>query len=122
MYEKLTVPLPHVAFHPAAALGLESLNALFYFSAFIYMAVFIGRLLFCRGTVCAPARAAAVFGAFEFALFCATAALAARAIAANGGGFGFAMPSLGRRAGKPAPVEKDAAAPAAMEEGGASRA
>ena len=70
--------------------------------------------LFCRGTVCAAARAAAVFGAFEFALFCATAALAARAIAANGGGFGLAMPTFGRRgAGKPpAPVEKDVAPPA----------
>lgn len=46
---------------------------LFYFAGFIALSVFISKLLFCRGTVCGAARADVVFGAFEFALWGATA-------------------------------------------------
>lgn len=84
--------------------------------------MFIGKLLFCRGSVCAAARAAAVFGALEFLLWCVSAALAARAVSQVGAGISlprFQMPRRGG-GGKPAPAEKDVA----MEEGsgGGSRA
>ncbi|KAI1245479.1 hypothetical protein MGN70_012369 [Eutypa lata] len=94
------------AFHSAAALGLESANAVFHFSGFIYLAVFIGKLLFCRGSVCAAARAASVFGAFEFLFWCVSAALAAKEVAAGG----FSLPF--RRSPKPANEKV-----VAMEEG-----
>ncbi|KAK7744743.1 hypothetical protein SLS62_010100 [Diatrype stigma] len=100
------------AFHSTAALALEAVNALFFFSGFVYLAVFIGKLLFCRGSVCGAARASAVFGALAFLLWCASAALAARTVAQVGAGVSlprFRMPGRG----KPAPVEKDVA----MEEG-----
>lgn len=100
-------PTQHtIAFHSAAALGLESANAVFHFSGFIYLAVFIGKLLFCRGSVCAAARAASVFGAFEFLFWCVSAALAAKEVAAGG----FSLPF--RRSPKPANEKV-----VAMEEG-----
>ncbi|KAF2969915.1 hypothetical protein GQX73_g3706 [Xylaria multiplex] len=43
--------------HPYAALSLEFGNALFYFAGFIALSTFMGRLLFCRGSVCSAARA-----------------------------------------------------------------
>jgi len=57
------------ASHPYAHLAFEVLNALFYFAGFISLAVFIGKLLFCRGSVCAAARADAVFAAFNWLLW-----------------------------------------------------
>ncbi len=80
---QLTPSFP--GFHPAAAAGVEAANAVFYFSAFVYLAVFLNRLLFCRGNVCGSARAAAVFGAFEFVLWSATAALAGRELLRSSG-------------------------------------
>ncbi|KAK6845152.1 hypothetical protein PG995_015262 [Apiospora arundinis] len=59
--------------HPYATIALELTNVLFYFAGFIALAVFISKLLFCRGTVCGAARADVAFGAFEFALWGATA-------------------------------------------------
>jgi hypothetical protein len=57
-----------------AALSLELSNVLFYFAGFIALAVFISKLLFCRGTVCGAARADVAFGAFEFLLWAASCA------------------------------------------------
>ncbi|KAK8130170.1 hypothetical protein PG999_002550 [Apiospora kogelbergensis] len=59
--------------HPYATIALELTNVLFYFAGFIALSVFISKLLFCRGTVCGAARADVAFGAFEFALWGATA-------------------------------------------------
>lgn len=42
------------------------------------MAVFLDHLLYCRGAVCASARAATVFAAFSFALWGVTAGLAVK--------------------------------------------
>ncbi|KAI0910969.1 membrane-associating domain-containing protein [Ustulina deusta] len=56
-------------FHPYAALCLEFSNALFYFAGFIALSTFMGRLLYCRGSVCGAARADVVFGIFEFLLW-----------------------------------------------------
>lgn len=58
--------------HPWAVLALETSNVLFYFSGFVALAVFLNKLLFCRGAVCSSARAATVFSSFEFALWAAT--------------------------------------------------
>jgi hypothetical protein len=57
------------ASHPYAHFAFEVTNALFYFAGFIALAVFLGKLLFCRGTVCAAARADAVFAAFNWMLW-----------------------------------------------------
>ncbi|KAK3172041.1 hypothetical protein OEA41_004125 [Lepraria neglecta] len=81
--------------HPLAILGLNALTMLFWFAAFISMAVlhhqldnigegdYYGDYLggFCSfvGTYCPILEAAAVFGAFEWALFVATTILAALA-------------------------------------------
>jgi len=63
------------ASHPFAHLGFEVLNALFYFAGFIALAVFIGKLLFCRGSVCAAARADTAFAAFSWMLWTASSVI-----------------------------------------------
>jgi hypothetical protein len=42
---------------------------LFYFAGFIALSVFLGKLVYCRGSVCAAARADAVFAAFSWILW-----------------------------------------------------
>jgi len=61
--------------HPIAHLLFSTLNTLFYFAGFIALSVFLSKLLFCRGSVCAAARADAVFASFSFLLWTATTAL-----------------------------------------------
>ncbi|KAF8854397.1 hypothetical protein BDZ45DRAFT_693440 [Acephala macrosclerotiorum] len=63
--------------HPYGHFGFSLLNVLFYFAGFIALAVFLGKLLFCRGSVCAAARADAVFAAFNWMLWTASTALLA---------------------------------------------
>ncbi|KUI57717.1 hypothetical protein VP1G_05051 [Cytospora mali] len=75
----------HAVSHPWAVLALEVTNVIFYFAGFVALAVFLNNLLFCRGAVCGSARASAVFAAFNFALWGATAGLAIKN--ALGGGF-----------------------------------
>ncbi|KAL5611941.1 hypothetical protein BROUX41_000492 [Berkeleyomyces rouxiae] len=67
------------ASHPFAAFVVEGLNALFYFSGFIALAVFISRLSFCVGSICTTARMAAVGGGIEFGLWTASTIAASRA-------------------------------------------
>lgn len=50
---------------------------LFYFAGFIALAVFLGKLLFCRGSVCAAARADAAFAAFSWLAWTVSTALVA---------------------------------------------
>lgn len=52
--------------HPFVAIGIEASNVLFFFSGFIALAVFLSKLLFCRGGVCAAARADVAFAATLF--------------------------------------------------------
>ena len=77
-------------------------------SAFVYLSAFIGGLLFCRGSVCGAARAAAVFGALSFLVWAASAALAGRQMAGSGIG-------SGRRQQQQRKAEKESR----LEEGGA---
>jgi hypothetical protein len=65
------------ASHPYIHFGVELVNMLFYFAGFIALATFLGKLLFCRGSVCAAARADAVFAAFGWLLWTGTSALLA---------------------------------------------
>lgn len=97
-------------FNPYIAMGLEALNALFYFAGFIALAVFLNTLVFCRGTVCGSARAATAFGAFNWLLFTVSCGLAAKETVFKSG-FGGGLGGLRRGAGgaptsPPAPLEK----------------
>lgn len=47
---------------PYAFIAIEFANAVVWFASAISLAVFLSRLLFCRGSVCAAAQADAVFG------------------------------------------------------------
>ncbi|KAI0449813.1 membrane-associating domain-containing protein [Xylaria acuta] len=71
-------------FHPYAALSLEFGNALFYFAGFIALSTFMGRLLFCRGSVCSAARADVAFGIFQFLLWVASTSLAGKDVFKKG--------------------------------------
>lgn len=66
---------PKVA-HPHAMFIVEALNTLFYFAGFIALAVFLGKLRFCRGSVCEAAKANAGLSVVQFLLWGATAGLA----------------------------------------------
>ncbi|KAI2632003.1 membrane-associating domain-containing protein [Hypoxylon sp. NC1633] len=70
--------------HPMVAMGLETSNALFYFAGFIALAVFMSRLLYCRGSVCGSARASIAFGAFEFMLWTASAIIMGKEVVRSG--------------------------------------
>lgn len=81
--------------HPWAVLSLEATNVLFYFAGFVALGVFLSKLLFCRGAVCGSARAATVFGSFEFVLWSVTAALTMKD-AVKGGFSGIRLPGRNR--------------------------
>jgi len=65
------------ASHPIIHLSISLLTTLFYFAGFVALSVFLGKLLFCRGNVCAAARADAAFAAFSWMLWTASTALLA---------------------------------------------
>lgn len=54
------------AAHKFGILCAEAVTMIFWFAGFLAGAVFLSRLLFCTGSVCGAARAAVVFGAFEW--------------------------------------------------------
>ncbi|KAK8133983.1 hypothetical protein PG984_005995 [Apiospora sp. TS-2023a] len=89
--------------HPYATIALESTNVIFYFAGFIALAVFISKLLFCRGTVCGAARADVVFGAFEFALWIGTSAFLAKDVVKSGFRGGLKLGGSGAGASSSAP-------------------
>jgi hypothetical protein len=76
--------LTKAASHPFAHLAFEVLNLLFYFAGFVALAVFLSKLLFCRGSVCAAARADAVFAAFSWILWTGTTTILALEIFKGG--------------------------------------
>ena len=54
-----------IAHHKFAILAVEAVTMIFWFAGFVALAVFLsGRM--CYGRVCNTAKAAAVFGAFEW--------------------------------------------------------
>ncbi|OBT98218.1 hypothetical protein VE01_03837 [Pseudogymnoascus verrucosus] len=55
--------------HPYASFALESLTTIFHLSGFIALAVFLSKLLFCRGSVCNAARADVGAASFGFVLW-----------------------------------------------------
>ena len=63
--------------HPWAHLAFEVINTVYYFAGFVALSVFLGKLLFCRGSVCAAARADAVFAALSFLLWTGSTAILA---------------------------------------------
>ncbi|KAK4216258.1 membrane-associating domain-containing protein [Rhypophila decipiens] len=60
------------ASNPYVSLGVEFTNVVFWFAGFVSLAVFLSRLLFCRGSVCAAARADTAFGALLWILWTVT--------------------------------------------------
>lgn len=74
-YLEITPRFLSKASHPYAHLAFEVLNSLFYFAGFVALATFLGKLLFCRGSVCAAARADAVFAAFSWVLWTGSSAI-----------------------------------------------
>jgi len=58
--------------HPLLALVIESLNLIFWNAGWIAMVAFLRNLVLCRGTVCAAAKAATVFGGFSALAWLAT--------------------------------------------------
>lgn len=63
------------ASHPYAHFAIEAVLSVFYFAGFVALSVFLSKLLFCRGSVCAAARADAVFAAFSWVLWTGTTTL-----------------------------------------------
>lgn len=51
---------------------MEAVTTIFYMSGFIALAVFLSKLLFCRGSVCDAARADVGFASFGFVLWVAS--------------------------------------------------
>jgi hypothetical protein len=76
-YLTLAVVKPNMH-HKWAVLAIDALSMVFWLSAFIAMSIFLTRLLFCRGSVCAAARAATVFSAFTWAAFTLSFAVAVK--------------------------------------------
>jgi hypothetical protein len=64
-----------IASHPYAHFALEIITAIFYLAGFIALAVFLSKLLYCRGSVCASARSAAIFSAISCATWILTTTL-----------------------------------------------
>ncbi|PHH53712.1 hypothetical protein CFIMG_005261RA [Ceratocystis fimbriata CBS 114723] len=74
--------LPRMApqlLYPFISFTVEGLNAVFYFSGFTALSVFISRLSFCLGSICTTARMAAVCGGIEFVLWTVTMAVSSQA-------------------------------------------
>ncbi|KAG0647871.1 hypothetical protein D0Z07_5939 [Hyphodiscus hymeniophilus] len=61
--------------HPYAHLTLSILNSLFYFAGFVALSTFLGKLLFCRGSVCSAARADTAFAALSWAIWTGSSAM-----------------------------------------------
>jgi len=74
-YLEITPVYAKRASHPYAHFALEIITTIFYFSGFIALAVFLSKLLYCRGSVCASARAAAIFSSISCATWVLTTIL-----------------------------------------------
>ncbi|KAG8423233.1 hypothetical protein J3459_008431 [Metarhizium acridum] len=70
--------------HPYAALAVQGLNTALYFAAFIALAVYVGNLTFCEGSVCRASRADAVVAAGAFCAWIASTILTAKHMIVGG--------------------------------------
>ncbi|KAL6816800.1 hypothetical protein V8C40DRAFT_253754 [Trichoderma camerunense] len=68
------------AVHPKISLSIEAINCIFYFAGFIAVAVCLGDLAFCTGSVCMAGRGTAVLAAAQFSLWMGSAIFAAKAM------------------------------------------
>jgi hypothetical protein len=68
----ISLTMTFAASHPYIHLALESLLSLFYFAGFIALSVFLSKLLFCRGSVCAAAKAAVTVSVSNWLLWSLT--------------------------------------------------
>ncbi|KAL7950923.1 hypothetical protein V8C42DRAFT_307939 [Trichoderma barbatum] len=66
------------AIHPMVSLSIEAINCIFYFAGFIAVAVCLGDLAFCDGSVCMAGRGTAVLAAAQFSLWMGSAIIAAK--------------------------------------------
>lgn len=82
VYSRMFLP---AIYHAYGVLAVEFVTMIFWFSAFIAVAVWNGNLFVCQGTICGTARAAAVFGAFEWLAWLITFVLAAMEFARSRG-------------------------------------
>ncbi|KAK3321062.1 membrane-associating domain-containing protein [Cercophora scortea] len=85
------------ASNPYIALGIEFTNMIFWFSGFVALAVFLSKLLFCRGSVCAAAQADTAFAAFMFVTWSVTVGMLAKDVFKSG----FRKPTASVGAGGP---------------------
>ncbi|KAL6901373.1 hypothetical protein GGI43DRAFT_383702 [Trichoderma evansii] len=85
IYIELTPRFAPKAIRPIISLGIEAINCIFYFSGFIAVAICLGDLAFCTGSVCMSGRGAAVLAAVQFSLWMFSAILAAKEIFKGGG-------------------------------------
>ncbi|KAK0385874.1 hypothetical protein NLU13_7051 [Sarocladium strictum] len=96
LYLELTPIFAPRALHAFAALGLEALNTIFYFSGFIALATFLSELVFCNGPQCAAGHALVGISAASFVAWVVTTALVAKDIFKGG----LRAPSAGGSWGK----------------------
>ncbi|KAH8129988.1 hypothetical protein ACSS6W_005604 [Trichoderma asperelloides] len=94
-YIELTPRFAPKATRPMLSLGIEVINCIIYFSGFIAVAICLGDLAFCNGSVCMAGRGAAVLAAVQFSLWMFSAILAAKEIF-QGGGRQIKLPGRGR--------------------------
>lgn len=85
LYLELAPRFAPKATHPTASLCIEIANCIFYFAGFIAVAVCLGDLAFCDGSVCMAGRGAAVLAAAQFGLWMGSAIFAARNLFVRGG-------------------------------------
>ncbi len=60
---------------PLSIMIVQALVSFLYMAGFIALSVFLSKLLFCHGPVCGAARADAVFAAFSYAMWAASATI-----------------------------------------------
>uniref|UniRef100_A0A8H7NE29 MARVEL domain-containing protein n=4 Tax=Clonostachys TaxID=110564 RepID=A0A8H7NE29_BIOOC len=70
--------------HPFMLLAIEATNTIFYFTGFIALAIFLAKLVYCTGSVCAVARATSILAAAEFTSWIASTILLAKKISQKG--------------------------------------
>ncbi|KAL7906869.1 hypothetical protein GGI35DRAFT_97500 [Trichoderma velutinum] len=84
LYLVLTPRFAPKAAHPVVSLSIEAINCIFYFAGFIAVAVCLGDLAFCTGSVCMAGRGTAVLAAAQFSFWMGSAIMAAKAIVRDG--------------------------------------
>ena len=89
------------AARPFACLAVEATNAIFYFSGFIALAVFLAKVLFCNGIVCAVARSMSVVAAAEFATWIGSTILVAKQLFVRGLGNAEVVGTMKRSSAEP---------------------